>query len=153
MIYVQGHREGTSSVAFEVLIMNCEIDFINLFIFNYLASSIILFILFNCLTLNINLSIFNCLTSNFCFPKNIYFASRRERVFMDVHPYFWILNSPGKMMICYLRDTNKFLRYRTLCTSILKCGFPAKSIELIWLILFEVLRVSQLEAPRCRPFR
>ena len=72
-INIQGHREGTSSVAFEVLIMNCEIDSINLFIFNYLP-------------LNINLFIFNCLTSNFCFPKNIYFASRRERLFMDARP-------------------------------------------------------------------
>ena len=49
--------------------MNCETDFINLFIFKYLV-------------LNINLFIFNCLTSNFCFPKNMYFA-RRERLFMD----------------------------------------------------------------------
>ena len=30
----QGRIEGTSIVAFEVIIMNCEIDFINLFIFN-----------------------------------------------------------------------------------------------------------------------
>ena len=29
-------------------------------------------------------------------------------------------------MICCLQDTNKFLSYRTLCTSILKCGFPTK---------------------------
>ena len=70
-------REGTSNVVFEVLIMNCKIDFINVFIFNYLASNINLLI-FNCLALNINLFIFNCLTSNFCFPKNIYFTSRRE---------------------------------------------------------------------------
>ena len=62
----QGCSEGTSSVAFEVLRINCKIDFINLFIFN-------------CLTLNINLLIFNCSTSNFCFPKTISFASRRER--------------------------------------------------------------------------
>ena len=31
----QGRRVGTSSVPFEVLIMNCEIDFINLFIICY----------------------------------------------------------------------------------------------------------------------
>ena len=30
----QGRSEGTSSVAFEVLIINCQIYFINLFIFN-----------------------------------------------------------------------------------------------------------------------
>ena len=40
-------------------------------------------------------------------------------------------------MTCYLRDTNKFLRYRTLCTNILKCKFPAKGIELILLENFE----------------
>ena len=33
-------------------------------------------------------------------------------------------------MTCHLRDINKFLRYRNLCKSILKCGFPAKGIEL-----------------------
>ena len=52
----QRRSEGTSSVAFEVVIMNRQIDFINLFIFN-------------CLTLNINLLIFNCLTSKFCSQK------------------------------------------------------------------------------------
>ena len=66
----QGRREGALSVAFEVLIMNYETDFINLFIFSYLA-------------LNIDLFIFNCLTSNFCSPKNIYFGRRREQLFMD----------------------------------------------------------------------
>ena len=100
-------REGTSSVEFEVLIMNSEKDFIHWFIFNYLASNINLLI-FNCLTLNINLFIFDCLTSNFCFPKNIYFASRREPLFVDARPYFQILNSLGKMMTSYIRDTNKF---------------------------------------------
>ena len=89
-IKLLGRSEGTSSVAFEVLIIKSEINFINLFIFN-------------------------CLTSNFCFLKIIFFASRRERLFMDALPWFWVFNSPGKMMTYYLRDTNKFLRYRTLC--------------------------------------
>ena len=142
-LITQGRREGNSSVAFEVLIMNCEIDFMNLFIFNYLQSNINLFI-FNCLALMINLFIFHCLTSNFCFPKNKYFAGRKERLFMDVRPYFRILNSPGKMMTCYLRDTNKFLRYRALCTNILKFRSPARGIELTRLVPFEVLRVLQL---------
>ena len=88
-------REGTSSVAFEVLIMNCEKDFINLCIFN-------------CLTLNINLFIFNFLTSNFCFPKNIWQAEKNW-LFVDLRPYFRILNSLGKMMTCYLQDANTFL--------------------------------------------
>ena len=57
----QGRSEGTLSVALEVLIIKSEKDFINLFIFN-------------------------CLTSNFCFPKNIFFASRRKRLFMDARP-------------------------------------------------------------------
>ena len=100
-------REGTSTVAFEVLMMNCEKDFMHWFIFNYLASNINLFI-FNCFTLNINSFIFDCLTSNFCFPKNIYCASRREPLFEDARPYFQILNSLGKMMTTYIRDTNKF---------------------------------------------
>ena len=113
----QGRSESTLSVAFEVLIIKSEIDFINLFIFN-------------CLTSNINLFNFNCLTSNFCFPKNIFFASRRERMFMDARPQFQVFNSTGKMMTCYLRYTNKFLRSSTLCTNILKCKFPAKGIEL-----------------------
>ena len=106
----QGRIEGTSSVIFEVLIINCHIEFINLFIFS-------------CLMSNINLFIFNCLTSNFCFPKNIFF---------------------GKMMTSYLRDVDKFLRYRTLCISILKYGFPTKCTKLTQFVLFEVLRVPQL---------
>ena len=129
--YIQRRSEGTSSVAFEVLIINCHIEYINLFIFN-------------CLTSNIKLLIFNCLMSNFCFPKNMSFTSRRERLFMDARLEFRILNSPGKMMTYYLRDTDKFLRYRTLCPSILKCGFPKRGIKLTWFVLFEVLEVPQL---------
>ena len=109
----QGHREDSSSIAFEVLIMNCEEDFINLFIFN-------------CLKSNINLLIFNCLTSNFCFLRNIYFINRRERPLVDARPYFWILNSLGKMMTCYLRDTKTFSRYRTLCTVYFNARFQQK---------------------------
>ena len=71
--------------------MNCEKDFINLFTFDYLASNIDLFI-FNCLTLNINLFKFSCLPSNFCFLKNIYFTSKKERLFVDARPYFRILS-------------------------------------------------------------
>ena len=81
----QGRSEGILSVVFEVLIIKSEIDFINLFIFNCVTSNIDLFI-FNCLMANINLFNYNCLTSNFCFPKNIFFASRRERMFMDAGP-------------------------------------------------------------------
>ena len=104
---IQGRSEGTLSVPFQVLIFHCQIDFINLFIFNCLTSDIYFFI-FNCLMSDINLFFFNCLTSTFCFPKIIPFASRTEQLFMDARPQFRILNSSRKMMICYLRDTNKF---------------------------------------------
>ena len=32
--------------------------------------------------------------------------SRRERLFLDARPFFRILNSLGKMMTSYPRDTN-----------------------------------------------
>ena len=60
--------------------------------------------------------------------KKIYFGRRREQLFMNARSQFWILNSSGQMMTCYLRGTNTFLRYRTVCTSILKCRFPEKGI-------------------------
>ena len=44
---------------------------------------------------------------------------------------------------CYLQDINKFLRYRTLCKSILKFGSLTKGIELTRFILSEVLGVPQ----------
>ena len=53
-IISQGGREGTSIVAFEVLIINCQIYFINLFIFN-------------CLTLNIKLFLFKLFDVKFLF--------------------------------------------------------------------------------------
>ena len=81
---------------------------------------------------------------NFFFPKNKFLASRRERTFMDARPWFRVVNSTVKMMTCYLRDKNKFLRYCTLCTSILKCKFPTKGIELARLKFFEDPRVPQL---------
>ena len=67
---------------------------------------------------------------------------------MDVRPECWILNLPRKMMTCYLRDINKFLRCRTMCKSILKWGFPTKGIELTQFLLFEVLGVPQLWVSR-----
>ena len=68
----------------------------------------------------------NCLTSNIFFPKNIFLASRREGMFMDARPQFRVFNSAAKIMTCYLPDTNKYLRSRTLCTNILKCKFMTK---------------------------
>ena len=131
---LQQRSEGTSSVAFEVLIINCKIYFIYLFIFN-------------CLTLNIKLFIFKLFDVKFLFSENhVFRKQKRTAVYglMDARPQFRILNSPGKMMTCYLRDINKFLRYRTLCKSILKCGFPTKGIELTRFLLFEILEVPQL---------
>ena len=61
------------------------------------------FLIFNFLTSSLNLFIFNCLTPNFCFPKNISFTSRREQLFINFRSQFRILNSPGKMMTCYPR--------------------------------------------------
>ena len=49
------------------------------------------------------------------------------------------------MMTCYLRDTNKFLRYRTLRTSILKSRFPTEGIELTRLVLFSATRYFGLD--------
>ena len=130
----QRRRKGTSNVAFEVLITNCQIYFINLFIFN-------------CLTLNIKLFIFQFFDVKFLFSKNhVFRKQKRTAVYgvMDACPQFRILNSPGKMMICYLRDINKFLRHRTLSKSILKCRFPTKGIKLTRFVLFEILGVPQL---------
>ena len=88
----------------------------------------------------------------FLFPENISSASKRELLFMDALLQFRVLKSLGKMMTCYLRDKNKFLRYCTLCTSILKCRFSTKGIELTWLILFEAVEIPQIQAPRFSPF-
>ena len=93
----QGRSEGTSSVAFEVLIIKSEIDFINRLIFNCLTSNINLLI-FNCLTLNINLFKFNRLTSNFCFFfKFSYFSQAEENgcLWMRVLS-FGFSTQPGK---------------------------------------------------------
>ena len=125
----QGRSESTSSVAFEVLIINCQIYFINSFIFN-------------CLTLNIKLFIFKLFDVKFLFSENhVFRKQKRTTVYgvMYARPQFWILNSLEKMMTCYLRDINKFLRSRTLCKSIPKCGFPTESIELTWFVLSEIL--------------
>ena len=121
--------ERTSRVAFEVLILNFQIYFIN------------------CLTLNIKLFIFKLPDVKFLFSVNhVFRKQKRTAVYglMDARPQFQILNSSWKMMTCYLRDINKFLRYRTLCKRILKCGFPTKCIELTQFVLFEVLGVRDL---------
>ena len=61
----KGRTEGTSSVAFEVLIINCQIYFINSFIFN-------------CLALNIKLFIFKLLDVKFLFSENYVFRKQKK---------------------------------------------------------------------------
>ena len=61
----QGHSDGTSSVAFEVLIINCQIYFISLFIFN-------------CLALNINFFMFNLFDVKFLFSENQIFRKQKR---------------------------------------------------------------------------
>ena len=73
---VQGRSEGTSSVAFEVLIMNCQIYFVSSFIFNYL-------------TLNIKLFIFKLFDVKFLFSENhVFRKQKRTAVYgvMDTRP-------------------------------------------------------------------
>ena len=132
----QSRSEGTSSVVLEAVTINCQIYFINLFIFN-------------CLTLNIKLLVFKLFNVKLLFSKNhVFRKQKRTAVYglMDAHPYFRILNLPGKTMTCYLWDI-----YGTLCKSILKCGFPTKGIELTRFVLFEVLAAPQLWVPWFRP--
>ena len=64
----QGCSEGTSSVSFELLTINCDIEFINLLIFNCLMSK------------KKKLFMFNCLTSNVCFKKNRIFCKQNRMV-------------------------------------------------------------------------
>ena len=105
--------------------------------------------LFNCLTLNIKLLIFKLFGVKFLLSINHVFHKQKKTAIykaMDVRPQFRTLNSHGKMMVCYLRGINKFLRYHTLCKGILKCGFRTKGIELTRFLLFEY-------SARFRPFR
>ena len=57
----KGCSEGTSSIAFEFLIINCQTYFINFFSFN-------------------------CLTSNFCFSKKYIFQRQRRTTVMGACP-------------------------------------------------------------------
>ena len=57
------------------------------------------------------------------------------------------------MMMCYLRDTNKVLRNRTLYRSILKCGFLIEGIELTQLVLLRHQECLSFEVPQFTLFR
>ena len=76
MLLVQGHSKGTSSVALEVLTINCQIYFINL-------------LLFNCLTLDIKLFIFKLFDVKFLFSENHAFCKQKKTTVygvMDARP-------------------------------------------------------------------
>ena len=62
---LQGRSESTSSVVFEVLIINCQIYFINFLIFNYL-------------TLNINMFIFKLFDIKFLISENHVFCKQKR---------------------------------------------------------------------------
>ena len=62
---LQRRSEGEASVAFEVLIINCQMYFINLFNFN-------------CLTLNVKLSIFKLFDVKFLFSENHVFRKLKR---------------------------------------------------------------------------
>ena len=129
--FLQGHSQRTSSVAFEVLIINCQAYFINLFIFT-------------CLTLNIYLFSFNLFDVKFLFSENHIF---RKQTRLAVYGCASLVSdfkltrenddllSSRLCKTCYLRTLHK---------SILKCGFPTKSIKLTRFVLLEVFGVPQI---------
>ena len=70
-VILQGRSESTSSVAFEVLMIYCQIHFINSFIFH-------------CLTLNIKLFIFKLFNVKFLFSENHAFRKQKRTVVYGV---------------------------------------------------------------------
>ena len=78
----QGHSEGTLSVAFDVLIINYQIYFINLFILNCLTLNIKLFI-FN--LFDIKLFIFKLFYENHTFCKQ----ETQKKVYIYIYIYIY----------------------------------------------------------------
>ena len=72
-IIAQGRGESTSSVAFEILIINCQIYFINSFIFN-------------CLKFNIKLFIFKLFDVKFLFSENHVFRKQKRTAVYGLVP-------------------------------------------------------------------
>ena len=118
-------RDDTSCVVFEVPAITCRTCF------KYFFS-------------------FNSLTSKFCFPKRYIFCMQKRTVVMDLHPYFWILNSIRKMMACWKHNQISFevhhpvLKYTKIYQNV---SYLHDSYFLRYL---EYLR---LEVPQCRSFR
>ena len=102
--------------------------------------------IFNCLTLNIKLFIFKLFDVKFLFSKNHVFCKQRRTACSwsygraSLVSDFKLTRENDDLFF----ETNKFLRYRTLCKSMLKCGFPTKCIELTRIVFFEILGVPQL---------
>ena len=117
---MQGPNESNSSVAFQVLIINCQTYIINFFSFN-------------------------SLTSNFCFPKKYIFRRQKRMFVMDARLYFQIWNAPGKI-ICSLRSMNNFfLRYRNLFIKATKMQIPDKRYHTYTVCIFwDAWRASAL---------
>ena len=128
----QGRTKDTSSVAMEVLIINWQIYFINVFIFSFVI-------------LNIKLFIFKLFDVKFFFSKSHVFC--KENGCFWTHgrasfvSYFKLIQENDDLLSW---DINKFLRYRTLYNSILKCAFMKRGIELTRFVLFEVLGIPRL---------
>ena len=64
-MYMQGRSEGTPSVAFEILIINCQTCFIKL-------------IIFNCLILNVKLFIIKLFNVKCLFSENHVFLKQKK---------------------------------------------------------------------------
>ena len=75
--------------------------------------------------------------------NHVFRKQKRKDVYglMGARPQFWILNSAGKMMTCQLRDTNKFLRHRTLSV---RYFFKVQTIlaKLKTLLFFPIFQLS-----------
>ena len=117
-----------SGIAFpcDLIIINCQIYLIILFIFN-------------CLTLNTNLFILNLFYVKCLFSENQVFGKDKKMAVYGCALLVLGFEFPGRKVICYLWDL-WFLRYLTLFKSKLKCGFPTKGIKLTWFVLFSGTR-------------
>ena len=132
--------EGTSSVAIELLIINCKICFINLFIFN-------------CLTLNINLFNFNLFDVKFLFSENHIFRKskriadyRRASLVSDfkfTQENDGLLSSRHKQIFEVPHPVQEYIKMRIPAK-----GYQTNTVRTFWGYV-ECLR---FEVPRFRPF-
>ena len=121
--------EGTSSVAFELLIINCQIDFINLFIFNCLTSDIYKFV---------HIQLFDV---KFLFSENHILCKQKRTA------VYWRASLVSGFKLIQKNDDLLSLRYKSIFevpNRILKWVFPTKGIKLTRFVLFGILRVPQV---------